>query len=128
MSIEQELSDRLKAAVRARDLDTANIIRMINTRITERKTAKNFSGEVDDKLRLEVIAADLGRPGLVVRIDPNFKGRPCFKKVQLSNGETALSCTKHFGPLVKRVAADVEHWLREPCRERITRIFHPVHA
>ncbi len=30
---------------------------MINTRITERKTAKNFSGEVDDKLRLEVIAA-----------------------------------------------------------------------
>ena len=57
MSILQELSQRLNAAVRARDLDTANIIRMIKTRVTERKTAKNFSGEVDDALVLEVIAA-----------------------------------------------------------------------
>lgn len=57
MSIKQELSERLKAAVRARDLDTANIIRMISTKVTERRTAKNFSGEVDDKLYLEVIAA-----------------------------------------------------------------------
>ena len=57
MSIQQELTDRLNAAVRARDLDTANIIRMLKTRVTERKTAKNFSGEVDDALYLEVIAA-----------------------------------------------------------------------
>ena len=57
MSIEQELKNRLNAAVRARDLDTANIIRMIKTKVTERKTAKNFSGEVDDALHLEVIAA-----------------------------------------------------------------------
>ena len=57
MSIQQELNSRLNAAVRARDLDTANIIRMIKTRVTERRTAKNFSGEVDDALHLEVIAA-----------------------------------------------------------------------
>ena len=57
MSIKEQLSERLKAAVRARDLDTANIIRMLNTKVTERTTAKGFSGEVDDKLYLEVIAA-----------------------------------------------------------------------
>ncbi len=57
MSIEQQLQDRLKAAVRARDLDTANTIRMIKTRVTERATAKNFAGEVDDALHEEVIAA-----------------------------------------------------------------------
>ena len=57
MSIEQTLRERLKQAMRDRDRDTANIVRMINTRVTERKTAKNFAGEVDDKLYLEVIAA-----------------------------------------------------------------------
>jgi hypothetical protein len=83
----------------------------------------------EEDSRLELIAADLGRPGLVVRIDPDFRGQPCFRRVQLaSNREIALTCTQHFGPLMKRVAADVERWLREPCRERITRIFQPLLA
>ena len=82
----------------------------------------------DEDSRLELIAADLGRPGLVVRIDPDFKGQPCFRKVQLCNGEIALRSTTHFRPLMKRVAADVERWLSEPCRQRFTRIHHPVPA
>ena len=45
----------------------------------------------DEDSRLEIIAADLGRPGLVVRIDPDFKGQQCFRKVQLSNGENLKS-------------------------------------
>ncbi len=47
---------------------------------------EGHAGEDEDS-RLEIIAADLGRPGLVVRINPDFKGQQCFRKVQLSNGE-----------------------------------------
>ena len=57
MSIEQDLRKRLTAALKAKDLRTANVIRMINTKIMERRTAKGFEGEVDDALHVEVIAA-----------------------------------------------------------------------
>jgi uncharacterized protein YqeY len=56
-SIEQQLNDQLKAALRSKDQQTANTIRMIKTRIAERRTAKSFSGEVDDALHVEVIGA-----------------------------------------------------------------------
>ena len=57
MSIEQELRARLTASMKAKDLRTANVIRMISTKVMERRTAKGFTGEVDDALYLEVIAA-----------------------------------------------------------------------
>lgn len=57
MSIQQELRDKLTAAIRAKDLKTANVIRMVDTRVMERRTAKGFAGEVDDDLYREVIAA-----------------------------------------------------------------------
>jgi uncharacterized protein YqeY len=57
MSIEDALRQRLTAAIRARDLATANAIRMINTKVMERRTAKGFVGKVDDALHVEVIAA-----------------------------------------------------------------------
>ncbi len=57
MSIEQDLRSQLTAAMKARDLRTADVIRMINTKIMERRTAKGFSGVVDDALVLEVITA-----------------------------------------------------------------------
>ena len=57
MSIESDLRTRLTAAMKARDMRTANVIRMINTKVMERRTAKGFSGEVDDALYLDVIAA-----------------------------------------------------------------------
>jgi uncharacterized protein len=57
MPIEQDLRAQLTDAMRTKDLRTANVIRMINTRVMERRTAKGFSGQVDDALYLEVIAA-----------------------------------------------------------------------
>jgi uncharacterized protein len=55
--LEGKLRDQLTAAIKAKDLRTANLIRMINTKIMERRTAKGFSGTVDDALVLDVIGA-----------------------------------------------------------------------
>src|SRR5215467_3228813 len=55
MSVEAQLREQLTAAIKAKDLKTANLIRMINTKIMERRTAKDFSGTVDDALILDVI-------------------------------------------------------------------------
>ena len=57
MSLEQTLNDALTQAIRDRDGRVSDIIRMIKSRITERRTAKGFSGEVDDALVLDVIGA-----------------------------------------------------------------------
>jgi uncharacterized protein YqeY len=55
--LEPKLREQLTAAIKARDLKTANLIRMINTKIMERRTAKGFTGTVDDALILDVISA-----------------------------------------------------------------------
>jgi uncharacterized protein YqeY len=55
MSLEATLREQLTAAMKAKDSKTANLIRMINTKIMERRTAKGFSGTVDDALILDVI-------------------------------------------------------------------------
>jgi hypothetical protein len=55
MSLEATLREQLTAAMKAKDQKTANLIRMINTKIMERRTAKGFSGTVDDALILDVI-------------------------------------------------------------------------
>ena len=47
----------LTDAMRAKDQRTANVVRMINTKVMERRTAKGFSGQVDDALVTDVIAA-----------------------------------------------------------------------
>jgi uncharacterized protein YqeY len=55
-TLEEQLRSELTASLKAKDLKTANLIRMINTKIMERRTAKSFSGTVDDALVLDVIA------------------------------------------------------------------------
>jgi len=55
MSLEAQLREQLTAALKAKDLPTANLIRMINTKVMERRTAKGFTGTVDDALILDVI-------------------------------------------------------------------------
>ena len=55
-TLEAQLREQLTAALKAKDLQTANLIRMINTKIMERRTAKGFTGTVDDALILDVIA------------------------------------------------------------------------
>jgi len=57
MSLEEDLRARLTAAIKAKDLRTANIIRMINTKVMERRTSASFKGTVDDELVRDVIAA-----------------------------------------------------------------------
>ena len=56
-NLEGQLRAELTAAMKAKDSKTANLIRMINTKIMERRTAKDFAGTVDDALILDVINA-----------------------------------------------------------------------
>lgn len=55
--LEDTLNDTLKQAMKDRDARTADVVRMLKTRLMERRTAKGFAGEVDDALILDVIGA-----------------------------------------------------------------------
>jgi uncharacterized protein len=55
MPLEQTLNETLTQAIRTKDTRTANVVRMLKTKIQERRTAKGASGEVDDALVLDVI-------------------------------------------------------------------------
>ena len=57
MSIEADLKAGQIAAMKAKDTATANVIKMIRTKVTEKRTAKGFSGEVNDELYVQVIGA-----------------------------------------------------------------------
>jgi uncharacterized protein len=57
MSIEAQLGDLLKDAMRSKDARTADCIRMIKTKHMERRTASGFKGPLDDALWLDVITA-----------------------------------------------------------------------
>lgn len=54
-TLEAQLREQLTAAMKARDSKTANVIKMLNTKIMERRTAKDFTGTIDDALVLDVI-------------------------------------------------------------------------
>jgi len=57
MPIEQDLRKLLTDSMKSKDLRTANAVRMINTKVMERRTAKGFSGQVDDALYVDVMSA-----------------------------------------------------------------------
>jgi uncharacterized protein YqeY len=57
MALEQELDETLKQAMKGKDSRTADVVRMIKTKLMERRTAKGFSGAVDDALVRDVIGA-----------------------------------------------------------------------
>jgi uncharacterized protein YqeY len=57
MALEADLTNRLTQAIKGKDGRTADVIRMLKTRLQERRTAKDFAGEVDDALVLDVIGA-----------------------------------------------------------------------
>jgi len=57
MALEQELTNRLTQAIKGKDARTADVVRMLKTRLQERRTAKDFSGQIDDALVLDVIGA-----------------------------------------------------------------------
>lgn len=55
MPIQEDLQNKLKAAMRAKDKPALNLIRMLKSRMKETTTAAGFDGEVDDALWLKVI-------------------------------------------------------------------------
>ncbi len=57
MALDKDLNDRLTQAIKARDTKMADVLRMLKSRLQERRTAKGFSGDIDDALVLDVIAA-----------------------------------------------------------------------
>src|SRR5258707_14820764 len=57
MALEQVLTDTLTQAIKAKDGKTSDVVRMIKTKIQERRTAKGASGQVEDALVLDVIGA-----------------------------------------------------------------------
>ena len=57
MPLEQQLNDTLKQSMRDKDQRTSDVVRMLKTKIMERRTSKGFTGEVDDALITDVIAA-----------------------------------------------------------------------
>ena len=44
MALEQELNERLTKAIKNKDAQTADTLRMVKSRLQERRTAKGFSG------------------------------------------------------------------------------------
>jgi uncharacterized protein YqeY len=57
MTLLETLNETLRQAIKDKDIGTANVVRMIKTKLSERTTAKGFSGAVDDTLLLDVIGA-----------------------------------------------------------------------
>ncbi|MCC6995250.1 MAG: GatB/YqeY domain-containing protein [Deltaproteobacteria bacterium] len=57
MPLEQLLNDMLKEAMRAKDAKTAGVVRMLKTKVMEKRTSKGFTGEVTDAVVEDVIAA-----------------------------------------------------------------------
>ena len=57
MGLEAQLNDTLKQAMKDKDPKTSDVVRMIKTKIMERRTARGFTGVVDDALIVDVIAA-----------------------------------------------------------------------
>ena len=47
MALEQQLTETLTQAIKGKDARTADVVRMIKSRLGERRTAKGFSGQVD---------------------------------------------------------------------------------
>lgn len=57
MSIKNELQDELKDAMRTHDRNRIDVVRQIHTEVTRAVTAPGFSGEADDELYRQTIAA-----------------------------------------------------------------------
>lgn len=61
MSIDQQLRDDQKTAMKAGDKATLNVVRSIRTEVATAQAAPRFEGEVDDALYVDVIATYVKR-------------------------------------------------------------------
>ena len=54
-SLEAQINDRMKDAMRGKDRKTTMLMTMIKSQVTERVTSKNYKGEEGDQLWMSVI-------------------------------------------------------------------------
>ena len=74
----------------------------------------------DEDARLEIISADVGMPGLVLRLDPDET--PCFKRRRASNGEPIWCAAEPaFGHMMQRAADRVRAYLASPAPDGLVR-------
>ena len=68
----------------------------------------------DEDTRLEVIAADVGLPGLVIRLNPDFD--ECFGTKRLRNGERCVIVRRQeaYSALISSATAAIEEFFQEP--------------
>ena len=80
---------------------------------------------LDEDARLEIIAADIGLPGLVVRLNPDEP--PCFGRRRLSNGETVVQVkdAKAFGELLSAACGAIETYLSVPPPPSLIKLHFP---
>ena len=57
MSIQQELADELKAAMKAKDGPRRDVIRQVETEVAQTRSQPGFAGEIDDDLYRQVISS-----------------------------------------------------------------------
>lgn len=104
MSIEAQLTQRMKDAMRAKDKRTLGLIRMIKSKMTETRTAAGFDGTVDDALWLKVIQS-------------YAKSQAKALKIYQDLGEAGA---EHAEQLTWEVAA-LQEWLPQKADEATTR-------
>jgi len=75
----------------------------------------------DEDTRLEIIAADAGTPGVVLRINPD--AAPLLRKRKRKDGEVVWDCTDEFEPCLRRAAQFLRQMLAKPPKEGICRVF-----
>lgn len=57
MGLMEKIDTEFVTAMKARQKDTVDVLRMIKSRISERRTAPGFTGELDDALVQEVVSS-----------------------------------------------------------------------
>jgi uncharacterized protein len=88
MALEQTLNDTLTKAIKEKDTRVSNVVRMIKSKIGERRTAKGFSGTVDDALVLDLEKA--GERGAAHVAQLRFELEFCERYLPKGMDETAL--------------------------------------
>jgi hypothetical protein len=75
----------------------------------------------DEDTRLEIIAADVGTPGVVLRINPD--AAPLLRRRKRKDGEVVWDATAAFGPCMRRAAEFLRRTLAGPATDGIRRFF-----
>ena len=79
----------------------------------------------DEDTRLEIIAADVGLPGVVLRLNPDAP--PCFRPKRLSNGEIAVQISNRaaLDSLMTQACEAIATYLDNPPPPTLVRLYLP---